>query len=441
MRRLVGGSKSPVLGYGNQVHSPKNTHPPEVPPAIRRVLIIVENLPVPFDRRVWRECVALRRAGYDVSVIAPRDEATRELKREIIDGVSIYRFKPFQADGGFLSYLIEYLVALASSFWLSWVVLWRKGFDVIQICNPPDIVIFAVVHFKLFGKRIIFDQHDLCPEIYQAQKELAPNRSSWVLRILLLCEHLTYRLADAVLVVNESCRRVALQRGGKHESKVFIVRNGPTAASIQDVREEPDAKHGKRFLLTYVGMMGPQEGIDVMLRSIHRLRKDHAREDFHVRIIGDGTVFGDMIAYAKQLQIDDVITFTGRLDYPGVLAGIASADVCLCPDPKTSLSDKCSLVKSIEYMSLGRPFVAFDLEEVRLAAGDAALYAESGDEMQFAACVNDLLNNPLRRAAMGAEGKRRVLEGLTWDRATESLHKAYESAFASHSMINRSKAL
>jgi glycosyltransferase involved in cell wall biosynthesis len=374
-------------------------------------LIIVENLPVPFDRRVWRESLALREAGYHVSVIAPRDAGQSQPSREIVEGVSVYRYSAFHADGGLV------------------VVLYREGFDVIQICNPPDVLILAAFPFKLLGKRIIFDQHDVCPEIYQAQKNITEHDRSLVLRALFFFERLTYALSDVVMVVNESCRRVALSRGAKRSADVFVVRNGPSGDSLLTSQPNPALKKGRQYLLVYVGMMGPQDGIDVLLRAIQQLFVRHGRQDFHVRIIGGGTVLEQMQRYAQALGIESIVTFTGRLEYCDVLEGIASAEVCLCPDPKTPLSDKCSLVKSIEYMSLGKPFVAFDLEEVRRSAGDAALYAESGGEEEFAAKVDALLSNEDLRRTMGERGRERVLHGLTWEHSKEALHAAYDRAY------------
>ena len=370
--------------------------------------------------------MALKEKGYGVSVIAPRDSMKAEPSRETLNGISIYRFTAYHSTGGFLSYILEYAVALAQSFWLSGVVLRREGFRAIHICNPPDLLILAVLPYKLLGKKIIFDQHDLCPEIYQTQKGLKANDRNLVHSVLSFFEKLTYRLSDIVLVVNESCRRIACARGGKSPGDVFIVRNGPSEESIRDVPTNPQLKNGKPFLLVYVGMMGPQEGIDVLLRAIRTLRDSFGRDDFHVHLIGGGTVLEQMKSYAKELEIDSIVTFAGRQDYDRVLEGIATADVCLCPDPKNPLSDKCSLVKSIEYMSLGRPFVAFDLEEVRLASGSAALYAPPGDEKEYAAHIDRLLRDDDLRMSMGKLGRQTVLDGLTWDHSKESLYEAYE---------------
>jgi len=393
----------------------------------RRVLIVVENLSVPFDRRVWRECGALREAGYKVSVISPRGVGNDTKSRDVVDGVAIYRYPGFQSDGGFVSYILEYGVALAMSFWLMMVVAIREGFDVIQICNPPDLLILPALPFKLIGKKVIFDQHDLCPEIYQVQKKVGSRNS--VVAALLFFERITYSFSDIVMVVNESCRKIALARGRRRPEDVFVVRNGPSLQNIRDAAPNLALKNGKRYLLSYVGMMGPQEGIDGLLRAILHLTKLRESRDFHVRVMGSGTVLDEMKQKSRELGLEGIVTFTGHVNYEQVMEGISSAEVCLCPDPKTQLSDKCSLVKAIEYMSLGRPFVAFDLEEVRQSANGAALYAVPNDEEDFAEKINYLLDNTELRATMGSIGKERVAQFLTWEHSKDALYRAYAKVF------------
>lgn len=402
----------------------------------RQVLIVVENLSVPFDRRVWKECQALKAQGYHVSTISPKGVEVDKRWHEIIDGVSIYRYPAYHASGSFRSYLGEYTVALFMSFLLMWVVLFRDGFKVIQICNPPDLLILPALPFKLLGKKIIFDQHDLCPEIYATQRALG-GEPNLVVRILLWFEKLTYRFSDIVIVVNESCRKIALGRGAQREEDIFVVRNGPSLQNIANAISNQSLRNGKQYLLTYVGMMGPQEGIDVLLRAISNLIWVHRRDDFHVLIIGGGTVLDQMKNYASKLGIETHVTFTGAVSYIQVMEGIASADLCLCPDPKTPLSDKCSLVKAIEYMSVGRPFVAFDLEEVRNSAGPAALYAAANDEADFSAQIHRLLNNAAERASMGRIAQERVMHALTWEHSTEALYAAYDAAFSGPREQNR----
>ncbi len=394
----------------------------------RKVLVIVENLSVPFDRRVWRECTALRDAGYQVSVISPKGVTTDHSSRAMVDGVSIYRYRSVQAEGGSLSYMVEYGVAVVMSLWLSALVYYRDRFDVVQICNPPDLLIIAVLPFKLLGKKIIFDQHDLCPEIYQTQKGMGTAKNAMV-RILLWCEKVTYWLSDIVIVVNASCKKIAMTRGNKEEKDIFIVRNGPSLSNTKMASSRPELKHGKRYLLSYVGIMGKQEGVDILLRAIRLLSTEYNRNDFHVHIMGGGPVLEPMKRYAIELGVSGLITFAGYVDYRAVMEGIATADVCLCPDPKTPLSDKCSLVKTIEYMSLGKPFVAFDLEEVHASAGPSALYALPNDERDFAEKVNIMLDDEPMRVRMGNMGRERFINECAWEHSQDALYAAYDRAF------------
>ena len=395
----------------------------------RKVLIAVENLSVPFDQRVWRECLALADAGYQVSVISPKGMTIDNNKREKINGISIYRYRIYQSRGGLLSYVIEYLTALIGTAWLTTVVFFREGFDLIQICNPPDLLVLTALPFKALGKKIVFDQHDLSPEIYDMHNGGA--KRSWVAKVLLLFERLTYAWSDIVIVVNEACRKIAVSRGGKAEQDVFIVRNAPAVESFGSARPDSSLKCGAKYLITYVGLMGPQEGIDILLRGVRCLAMEYKRNDFHALIMGNGTMFEAMKEYAKELGISRRISFTGHVGYDRVMQGIASADVCLCPDPKTPLNDKCSLVKVVEYMSLGRPLVAFDLEEVRISAGDAALYARPNDEKDFAEKINLLLEAPNLRDSMGKIGKERFRNFLTWEHSKQALYAAYDRAFGS----------
>jgi glycosyltransferase involved in cell wall biosynthesis len=394
----------------------------------RHVVVVVENLSVPFDRRVWRECNALRDAGYEVTAISPKGVGRDSASREVIDGISVFRYPTLHSNGGFLSYGIEYSIAVISSFVLMCYAYAHRRFHLIQICNPPELLIFAAAPFRLVGVPIIFDQHDLSPEIYAAQTR-SGLKQRLVLAALRFFERLTYRYADVVMVVNDSCRRIALERGQKSDRGIFVVRNGPTKQAIQTARASQHLKQGKQYLIGYVGMMGPQEGIDGLLRILRILVVDLGRHDVHLRIVGGGTVLEEMRRYAVELGVHSYVTFTGPGSYEQVLECIASADVCVCPDPKTPLSDKCSLVKAVEYMSVGRAFVAFDLVEVRHMAGDAALYATPGDEAAFADLIVELLHDANKREVMGRRGRERAWQSLTWDSAVQNLYAAYEAAY------------
>jgi glycosyltransferase involved in cell wall biosynthesis len=394
---------------------------------LRRVLILVENLSVPFDRRVWKECRALTEAGYQVTVISPRGSSVDRARHEIVDDVAIYRYTPFDSSGGALSYAAEYTVAVVMMALLAWVAFFRRGFDVIQLCNPPDVLVFAVWPFKLLGRRIIFDQHDLSPEIYAVRRP--DGEHGLVHRLLLSLEYLTYRLSDVTMCITQSVCEIARTRGGVRSENLFLVRNGPDLKSLEGARPDPGLRQGKELLLGYVGMMGPQDGVDVLLRCVKRLRDEFHRRDFHVHLVGGGTELNTLRAYARDLGLADIVTFAGTQNYDAVGTAIASADVCLCPDPKTPMNDRANLVKVTEYMALARPVVCFDLAEVRYSAGEAALYADAGDEEDFAAKVQYLLDRPEERRRLGLIGAARVRERLSWDHSKAALYAAYERAF------------
>ncbi len=392
-----------------------------------RVLILVENLSLPFDRRPWREALALREAGYQVAAISPKGDTVDTAGHEVIDGVSIYRYRPFESTGGAVSYLIEYGVAMLMMGWLSLVVFVREGFDVIHLCNPPDTLILLALPYKILGKRVVYDQHDLAPDMYVMHKNGATG--GFMYKALRFFERLTYRGCDVIVTINESYRQVALTRGGVPHEKTFVVRNGPDRASLKDVQPRPELRRGKPYLLAYVGMMGPQDGVDILVRAVRHLIDDFGRDDFHVHVMGGGTELERLKAYAAELGVAEYLTFTGRVPYAEVMVGIASADVCVAPDPKTPLNDKANLVKVLEYMAMGKPLVAFDLCEVRYSAEDAALYAKPNEEKDLAEKIHILLESPEMRERLGRIGKERILAGLTWDKSKEHLWEAYRAAF------------
>jgi glycosyltransferase involved in cell wall biosynthesis len=394
----------------------------------RRVLILVENLSVPFDRRVWKECCALSEAGYQVTAISPKGADVDLTSRETINGVAVYRYTPFESSGSALSYAVEYGVALAMTSVLAWIVFFRRGFDVIQLCNPPDLLILVALPFKLFGKKVIFDQHDLSPEIYAVAG--TGHEGGIIHRTLLFCEFITYRYSDVVICTTLSFCEIAKTRGRVPHDKLFLVRNGPDLNSFVGATPDPGLRQGKRFLLSYVGMMGPQDGVDALLRCIRLLLDEFHRNDFHVYLVGGGTELNRLQNYARELGIADYVTFAGKRTYDGVVTAVASADVCVCPDPKTPMNDRSNLVKVTEYMCLGRPVVSFDLVEVGYSASNAALYAEPGNEHDFAAKIDYLLDRPEERERLGSIGAQRVRDLLSWDHSKLALYSAYDRAFS-----------
>jgi glycosyltransferase involved in cell wall biosynthesis len=392
---------------------------------VRRVLILVENLPSPFDRRVWQEACTLRNAGYEVSIVCPTGPGC-ERRFEIIDGVHIYRYRlPVEAATA-AGYLVEYLSALTLTFMLSWRVLLTRGFDVVQACNPPDLLFLVGGFFKLFGKKFVFDHHDLCPELYEAK---FGRRGLWY-RLLLWLERLTFRAADVSIATNDSYRRIALTRGGMTPERVFVVRSGPSLARLKWLPPDERLKNGRQHLVGYVGVIGQQEGIDLLLRSVQHLVFELGRRDIHFGLVGGGTSLERMRALAVELGVGQFVTFTGRVPDGELLAMLNTAEVCVNPDRANEMNDKSTMNKVLEYMALGKPIVQFDLTEGRWAAQEASLYARRNDAADFAAKIVELIDDPHRGAAMGALGRRRVETELEWSYQAPRLLAAYEALWS-----------
>nr|WP_281416375.1 glycosyltransferase family 4 protein [Deinococcus aestuarii] len=389
-------------------------------------MIIVENLPVPFDRRVWMEATTLRDAGYSVSVICPVGrEHTAPF--EVIDGIAVYRHpQPPEGHRG-LDFVREYAVALAHEMRLAWRVRRERGFDVIHACNPPDLIFLVALPFKLlFGTRFIFDQHDVNPEVYLAKF----GRRDLPYRGLLIAERLTYALADVVISTNESFKRLALRRGGKRPEDVFVVRSGPR---LDRFRPRPGGEHhraGFRYLVGYVGVIGAQDGLDYLLR-VARLIVDSGRTDIKFMIIGGGTSLEELRVMCTRMGLDPYVEFTGMVtDQAELLERLTACDLCVGPDPKNPMNDISTMNKVLEYMALGKPIVQFDLTEGRYSAGDASVYARPNEETDFAAKILDLLADPKRRARMGEIGQERMRRALSWEYQVPQLEAAYARALS-----------
>jgi glycosyltransferase involved in cell wall biosynthesis len=385
-----------------------------------RILIIVENLSVPFDRRVWSEAKTMARAGCVVSVICPKGFNAQK-SYEFVDGVHIHRHgMPFEAKRA-SGYPLEYGWALACEFFLSWKVLFARGFDVIHACNPPDTIFLIGGFFKfLFGKMFVFDHHDINPELYMSKF----GRKDVFYRLLVLLERLTFRTADISLATNESYRAIALSRGGMRDENVFVVRSGPDLKRIQILPPNPALRKGRRFLVGYVGVMGAG-GIDLLLESVKVIVEDFGRSDIHFGLVGGGPALEEMKALAKTLGVQDYVTFTGRASDHDLFEMLNTADVCVNPDKADEMNDKSTMNKIMEYMALSKPIVQFDLTEGRVSAAEASLYARHNDTRDMASKIVELLDDPERRAAMGAFGRRRIERDLSWEHEAPKLIGAY----------------
>lgn len=376
----------------------------------RRVLIIVQNLSVPLDRRVWMECRALVAAGYGVSVICPRGPG--EGAFEELEGVRIHRYAAPPPARGPAGYLWEFVYCWMRTSWLALRISRRERFDAIQACNPPDTYFALAAPYKLAGRRFVFDQHDLNPEVYVSRFE-RPNRV--LLFGLRTLEKLTYRTADHVISTNDSYRRVALERGRKRPADVTVVRSGPDVLLMRRGDPRPELRRGKRHLLVYLGIMGPQDGVDLALRALRVLVDEYGRDDFHAAFLGFGDCYDDLVSLCGELGLDDRVTFTGRADLEMISAYLSTAALGLDPDPMNPLNDVSTMNKVMEYMAFELPTVAFDLTETRVSAAGAATYAEPNDVRAFAKAVDALLDDPAARTRMGAEGRRRVEDVLAWE--------------------------
>jgi glycosyltransferase involved in cell wall biosynthesis len=386
-----------------------------------RVLILVENESVPFDRRVWNECRTLAEAGHRVVVVCPKGTDRDTEPYVELEGVQIHRFSPrFAASGP--GYVREYLLALWHSLRILLRLRRHEPVDVVHMCNPPDLMILAVLPLKLLGSRLVFDQHDLVPELYLTRFPTGPSVAYRVLRLL---ERLTYRLADVVIATNESYRAIAVERGRVAPDKVFVVRNGPDLDRFVPVEPDPGLKRGKEHLACYLGVMGHHDGVDYALRALAHLRHGLGRTDVHAAFIGSGDAFESCVALAGELRLGDCVEFTGRVPDAAVQRYLSTADVCLSPDPHSPLNDVSTMTKIMEYMSMSCPIVSFDLAESRVSAGEAAVYARNDDVEEFARLIAELLDDPERRAAMGATGRRRVEQSLSWSASKVQLLEAY----------------
>ena len=390
------------------------------------VLIIVENLTMPLDRRVWQEARTLRDNGYTVSVVCPVG-GKYTAPYEVLEGIHVFRHPlPFEADGP-LGYLIEYSSALTWEFALSVKAYFKVGFDVVQACNPPDLLFLIAGFWKyVFGKPFVFDHHDINPELFEAKF----GKKGFFHKLLTMFERWTFKTADASIATNETFKEIAVKRGGMDANRVFIVRSIPDVSRFKRVEPNDKLRNGKKHVIGYVGIMGAQDGVDLLVEAMDEMVNVQGRDDVGCVIVGSGTELPNLQAMAKAKGLDDHITFTGFLSGDALLAALSSFDVGVIPDPKNTYNDKISMNKAFEYMTLGIPFVQFDLMEGRKIAGDAALYAADNSSKDLAVQVQRLMDEPELHAQLAAEGKARAAALLDWDAEAGRLLAAYEMVLA-----------
>ena len=382
----------------------------------KHILIIVENLPLPFDRRVWQEANTLKEHGAEVSIICPQmQEYTK--KYEVINGIHIYRHPLNIEASGALGYLAEYSVALFWETVLAWKIFFRKKFHVIQGCNPPDLIFLVALPFKLFGVKYLFDHHDVNPELYEAKF----NNKGIFYKIMLLLEKLTFKTASHSIATNESYKEIALTRGKMKETRVTVIRSGPKPERLIIGSGNVKYKKGKKYLIGYLGVIGEQEGIDLLLEAFKILLQK--RNDVQLAIVGGGTSLNSLIALSKEMHLENDVDFYGRVPDELLLDVLNTADVCVNPDKPTAMNNLSTMNKIMEYMALKKPIVQFDLKEGKFSAQKASLYAK--DVEDFALKLDMLLNDETLRKEMGEYGYNRILHELSWEYESGKLVELY----------------
>jgi glycosyltransferase involved in cell wall biosynthesis len=392
----------------------------------RRILIIVQNLPVPFDRRVWLECQALTGAGYRVAVVCPKGKG--DPAYQVIDGVEIYKYRPYAPGGSKLSFVAEYAYSFLATAWHTLKARVKGGvtggrFAVIQACNPPDIFWPIALAFRLERTKFVFDHHDLCPELFLSRFE---NPPAVPYKGLLWLERRTFRTAKHVISTNESYRRIAIERGGKSPDDVTVVRTGPDPERLKRGPADEELKRGRKYLATYIGVMGPQDGVDIAVRAAGIIVREFGRDDIAFTLIGSGDSYDELVALRDELNLQGHVEFTGRAPDELVTKIMSTADAGLSPDPKNPLNDVSTMNKTMEYMAFELPVVAFDLRETRVSAQDAAVYATPNDVHEYAKALVALLDDDAARAQLGKLGRARVEDELAWSHQERAYLAIYQ---------------
>ena len=387
-----------------------------------RVLIIVQNLPVPFDRRVWLECQALVSAGLRVAVVCPKGDG--DPAYEVVDGVELYKYRPYAPGGSKLSFVAEYAYSFTATAWLTFKARRRGRFAVMQACNPPDIFWpIAVALRSLNRTRFVFDHHDLCPELYESR---FPEGARLPYKMLRFMERRTHRTADHVISTNDSYRNIAITRSGRAPADVTVVRTGPDPERLQRGEADQELRRGRRFLAAYIGVMGPQDGVDFVVRAADVVVNQLGRDDIAFTLIGKGDCFAELVALRDELGLAGHVEFTGRAPDELVARILSTADIGLSPDPKNPLNDLSTMNKTMEYMAFELPVVAFDLRETRVSAADAGVYVAPNNVRAYAEAIVALMDDEAKRSRLGKLGRVRVEQELAWSHQQRAYLGVYQ---------------
>lgn len=388
-----------------------------------RVLILVQNLPVPFDRRVWQEALALDAAGYEVHIVCPRTKQYPG-RRDLLNGIHIYRYSPGPEAGRLAGYLLEYLIAIVSQLRLALGIRLRRRIDVVHICNPPDLLFLVALPLVAAGARLIYDHHDASPELMIAKGQ---PEDGWLVRMITRFERLTYRACHVSIETNNSFRDIALQRGGMSPEDVFVVRSAPEVTRFARAQPDPKWRRGRKHMVAYVGIMGRQDGLDYLIDAANLIIRDWGRDDIQFVLVGDGPEFSRLQERVTTLGIGDQVEFTGLVTSNEELGAILlTADACVSPDEVNRMNNISTMNKVMEYMAVGKAMVQFDLREGRVSAADASLYAERNDPASLAEGIIRLVDDIELSTRMGQIGQHRLTTMLSWEQQVPALLAAYE---------------
>ena len=396
----------------------------------RKVLIIVENLPVPFDTRVWQEATTLAENGYLVSVICPKGKGY-DADYEYLNGVHVHRHDLPPEGNGALGYAREYFCALREELRLAKRIYKERGFHVIHGCNPPDDIYMVARRFKKKGVDYVFDHHDICPELFEAKFGKA---SGLLYKSQLWLERQTYKHCAFAFVTNESYKQIAISRGGMKEDKVFVLRSGPKLERLKITPAKSEIKRGRQFMVGYVGVIGQQEGIEYLLKAAKYIKEELHRDDIFWGVVGGGPHLEALRKQSHEMGLDDILEFTGRVSDEVLLDYLNTADVCVNSDEYNAMNDKSTMNKILEYMALGKPIVQFDLTEGRFSAQEASLYAEPNNAIDMADKIIQLLDNPAKRKEMSEYGRQRIVNELSWEHTSRALLEGYDNYFKQRGM-------
>jgi glycosyltransferase involved in cell wall biosynthesis len=389
----------------------------------KHILFIVENKPAPLDRRVWPEALFAKELGFAVSVISPENERATGKYVEI-DDIEIFRYPKEINSLKKLGFVSEYINAFIRESLLSLKIYFTKPFHIIHAANPPDHIFIIAIFYKLLGIRFIFDHHDLSPELYRVKFSKDKNL---IYKILMICEKLSCKLADAIISTNMSYRNIAIRRHHVDPKKVFVVRNDPKKDECI-YEEEIIKKEKSKIILLFLGSINPQDGVDKLLKALYYLVNDLKETNFICQILGGGDSLPLMIQMAKDLKLDNFIEFKGWVtEKKEIKKYLHSSDICIEPAPDNELNRHSTFIKVMEYMAAGKPIVAYDLKETKISTNNSALLVRPGKVKEFAKAIKKLIDEPQLRLELGNTGKNRIQNQLNWENTSLNLKRAYDS--------------